>query len=246
MPQGQLPERPAFSTNEPGLESSSLPTSRLAVLALLLGTVSLLTALSLKLLPLAVISALFSIGVILLLSRKTTSVGGIRLAQIGLCFAVLGTSCVFVATQLRDKYLYSVAGEHAQIYLQKITNGRIYEAYELRRPAHERQLTGTNLEAHYRGLPDGEERSKSNEYLSSPEVRKVVNAGTDAKWHFVKGVRVQSLKGNRNWITVQMANSINENTVSIQLERIIRELKSDGNYATEWFVIGENVPNKQL
>jgi hypothetical protein len=145
MSSTELPDRPAFqNVEQPQVDLP--PISRLAVAALVAGLLSLLTALSTLLLPLAILACGLSLVVVWKLSRND-QMGGIRMGQVGLALSTLAIAWSLTAASGRERYFYSEAGEKAKTFLDVLASGEKYEALELLRFENERQLTGTNLPA---------------------------------------------------------------------------------------------------
>jgi hypothetical protein len=228
----QVPERPAFNSLEPGLDTDlAPPVSSLAVLAMVLGIFSLLAAVSVNIVPFAIVVAVLCVALIWRLSWDTSVSGG-RLAQIGLWCAVFGASWGLTTSRLTTAYYYSNAGEHAKFFLQTLSSGKQYDAFELTQPESERLVTGTDIEAHYKGLmaaslptrsemimpenateqdmPSSESMKNSlskeqlETFLGNPSTSEIMTHGVDAQWSFVRGEEVRRMDDSTNRIVVVM------------------------------------------
>ncbi len=219
MSVANMPERPAFHSLEPGFDDMrSAPVSRLAIIACVLGVVSLATAFSTSLLPLSMITAAFSAVVIWRLSTDQ-SASGMWLAQVGLTFAVLGAAWVIAATWTRNDYLYRAATPHAQTFLNLLSAGNSYQAYELTKSEGSRQISGTDLQAYYENLADYIAKDQVKTFLEAASTREIMSHGENAKWEFVRG---ESVNGNVQFrIKLVMANTAQpaKKKIAISLSR---------------------------
>lgn len=247
----QTPERPIFNSIEPGLETDlAPPVSGLAVLALVLGFFSLTAALSTNIMPFAVLVAIFCVVLIWKLSRDS-SISGVRLAQVGLCFAVVGSAWGVAATRTTQTYKYSNAQAHAKTFLEILASGDVYNAFELSQPEPDRQVTGTDVEAHYKALlesdlpgsstmmamppteemPSGETMKSSRakedleEFLTSSSNKEIMTHGKEAKWEFVRGAGIARISETVDRISVVMVDT-NKPTKKFQvdLNRVVGRL----------------------
>ncbi len=190
MSVADLPERPAFQSLDPGLgEIRSAPVSRLAILALMLGIVSLSAVFSTSLLPLAMIAAAFS-GVVVWRLSTDRSASGMWMAQLGLTLAILGAAWVITSTRTRNDYLYRAAAPHAQTFLNLLSAGNVYQAYELTKSEGTRQITGTDLQAYYENLTDYMAEDHVKQFLSAASTRDIMSHGDRSSWTVLRGESV--------------------------------------------------------
>jgi hypothetical protein len=232
----QVPERPAFNSLEPGLDTDlTPPVSSLAVLAMVLGIFSLVAAITVSVVPFAIVVAVLCAVLIWKLSWDT-GVGGIRLAQIGLWCSVFGATWGLTTTRLSEAYFYSQAAEHAKLFMQTLSAGKQYEAFELTQPETNRLVTGTDIVAHYEGLmasdlptrsammmpedmgqempsPETMKNSQAKEsletFLITPSTKEVMAHGKDADWNFVRGESVLRMDITTHRIDVVMVDKTN-------------------------------------
>jgi len=229
----QAPKRPVFNSFDPALDGDlSPPISRLAIGVFLLGFVSLIAVLTSSAIPLAILIAVIAAAVTWKLAGDE-SVGGLRLAQTGLVIAVLSSCWAFGASSLRDNYFYAQGGTHAKLFLETLSAGKTYEAFEMTVPESERQITGTDLEKYFNQIlatpsPDsstpspqttggGEPSAKAmkdentkqelSEFLKSPSTVEVISRGSDAKWQLVQGATIAWQSSNAMIITVVMVDT---------------------------------------
>jgi hypothetical protein len=239
-----LPERPAFNSLEPGLEEmQAAPVSRLAVVAISLGVLSLFSALSTSILPLAMVAAAFSAVVIWKLSRDP-SASGLRLAQAGLAFAILGAAWVISATMTRNAYLYNSALPHAQTFLKVISDGNPYQAFELTKPERARQLSGTDLKAFYENTDDYLAKDQIETFIKSASVKEIMSRGAGAKWELIQG---ESVEGHTTYrIKLLMADSTQPEKKKIQVI-MTRELlpAPPGSVPTAAWLVNETLLAKE-
>jgi len=246
----QIPERPVFNSIEPGLESDlTPPVSSLAVLAMLLGIFSLTAALTVSIVPFAIVVAVLCAVLTLRLSWDP-AVGGLRLAQIGLCFAVIGCTWGLTATRLTEAYYYSQASEHAKLFLQTLSAGKEFDAFELTQPEPDRQVTGTDIEAHYKEvmststptrsqmsmpkdilssetLKSSRSKEALEEFLSTSNTKEIISHGKDAKWDFVRGEEVVRMTSSVNRISIVMVDSANPSKkYQVSMNRVIGQYVS--------------------
>ena len=200
----EIPQRPAFHESEDAAALSDQPPfSRLAVVAFTTGLLSLFAAFSTVVLPLAMLSLGLGAVVVWKLSRDTAT-GGSWLAQVGLGLSALAVAWSITASVGTKRYLYEHAGQHAKIMLDMLSKGNIYEALELKQQEVNRQLTGTNLEEHYKVLPEDQQHSV-DAFLESPVTQAVIAAGPQADWQFESGVST-GREENRTYVNVDMVN----------------------------------------
>ncbi len=241
-----MPERPVFNSLEPGLDTDlTPPISPLAVVAMVLGIFSLTAAITVSVVPFAIIVALLCAFLTWKLSRDST-VGGVRLAQIGLCCAVLGSTWGLTATQLTRSFYFLHAGENAKTFLQLLSAGKQLEAFELTQPEANRQVTGTDVEAHYKGLiKEASEMSASakssaednmrgptvsdkvEDFLASLTTKEIMSHGKDAQWNFVRGVDIVRVNSTSNRVTVLMVDSAEPSKkFQVSMNRVIGQFVS--------------------
>lgn len=241
----QLPERPVFNSLEPGLDSDlTPPVSSLAVIAMLLGFLSLIAAISVSAAPFAILVAILCALLTWKLSRDTT-VSGLRLAQIGLCSAVVGCTWGLTSSRVTESFYYSQAGDFAKTYLQTLSAGRQFDAFELTQSEPNRQVTGTDIEAHYKSListsfptrgttvspeemPSSETMKSSQtkeeleEFLENPTTKEIMSHGKDADWKFVRGESVVRLGGKEHRVSVVMVDAANPSKkYQVSMNRVI-------------------------
>ncbi|MCC7336106.1 MAG: hypothetical protein IT422_13480 [Pirellulaceae bacterium] len=214
-----LPQRPAFRAWNESSELDRPPFSRLASVAFATGVLSLFSAFSVILLPLAMLSLGLGIAVVWKLTRDQYMAGR-WLAQIGLALSATAIVWSVSARTGIEHYLYQQAGQHAKVMLQTLSAGKIYEALELKQPEMARQLTGTNLEAFYEGLPEDARRG-IDDFLDNKVTKSVIAAGPSADWQFVKGAGVTRYE-NQTYISVDMVNraaQAGEQQVRVKMQR---------------------------
>lgn len=200
----ELSQRPVFHDSEDAVALSDRPPfSRLAVVAFVAGVFSLFAAFSTIVLPLAMLSLGLSLVVVWKLSRDS-AVGGRWLAQLGLGLSAMAIVWSISARVGMERYMYEQASQHAKAMLETLSAGKIYEALELKHPELSRQMSGTNLEAHYAALPE-QERYAVDEFLESPVTKAVIAAGLQADWQFEQGAGVTQQE-NKTFVNVDMAN----------------------------------------
>jgi hypothetical protein len=238
-----FPERPAFNSLEPGLDNEiAPPVSALAIICMVLGIFSLLAALSMSFVPFAVVVALLCAVMTWKLSWDS-SLSGLRLAQIGLCCAVIGCTWSFAATRTTEGYLYSQAAANAKLFLETLSAGNKYEAFELTQEEALRQVTGTDIEAHYQNListslpkraevstpedmpsPEtmklSQTKGELEAFLDNPGTKELLDHGADADWSFVRGAGVARKGGNTILISVVMVDKAKPNKLyEVELKR---------------------------
>jgi hypothetical protein len=220
-------ERPAFNSLEPSLDSDlAPPVSNLAIICMVLGILSLAAALSVSIAPFAVVVAVLCAVMTWRLSWDT-SLSGLRLAQIGLCCAVIGGTWSLTAKRVTEAYLYSQAAAHAKLFLETLSAGKTYEAFELTQEEALRQVTGTDIEVHYKNLvstqlPKRTEMSTPEDmpspetmklsqtkgeldaFLDNPSTKELLEHGADSNWSFVRGAGVTRKPGSTSLISVVM------------------------------------------
>ena len=241
----QMPERPAFNSLDPGFEAEVLPPiSRLAIASFLLGFVALLAGITIVVLPLAILIAIGCAAVIWMLSRDKT-VGGLRLAQIGLCLSVLGCCWSVQSNYVRDSYLYKEASTKAKLFLDDLSAGRKFAAFELTLPEAERQITGTDLNEHYnrllaadlpslsgppmpgaeppsqQAMKEAEAKDKLTTFLKSSGATEAMTHGSDAEWTLLNGSKIISQTNATMTIAVVMVDTKKpDKPIEVKFKRI--------------------------
>lgn len=211
------PDRPAFHSIDHALIEGPAPLSRLAIVSLLLGILSLLALLSNLFIPICVAAAILGAASMVRIVLDS-GIRGARLAQLGLGLGILSCTWSVTAESGRRHYLTGLAGTYAAEFLDLLSAGRKYEALELKRLEPERQITGTNLEEYYLNLP-AEEREIANEFLNDPVTYAVLNNG--AKWTLLQGLEIRQ-QGRVTFVTVDMKNELPDPdpaVVRVTLER---------------------------
>lgn len=236
-----LPDRPVMSSPELGYEAAGSPLGKMPIAACIAGIMSLLTPLSISLLPLSILAAALGAVVLWQQTREANSLGKI-LAQIGLGLGVATGAWSITATKAESQYLTGVAAKHAKIYLDKIALGSIHEALELRLPIRQRQIAGTNLKEYYEQLT-GEAADKVAEVAGAPSTRTIQAAGPSADWQMIRCVRTGSLQ-TQKVIVLEFADT-NTSSEHVEVE-LRREVFTDetGTIRAQWIVKDVNLPDK--
>ncbi len=258
MTVAQANQRASFQMAETEIDSNDLPPiSRLALVGMILGILSLIAVLSPPLLPLAVLAVCANaIAVVRLIIDK--SKGGIRLGQIGLGLSVLATSIVVTALISRDSYLYSHAETHAKTFLNLLSSGKMYEAFELTRPEYDRQIAGTDLAQYYQQVenmtpppPNGEQtgnmpsaqsmqdtqtRERLVEFKSAATTAAIMAAGKNANWTLVRGNGIAG-PSDAFRVNVVMTDASNPTkNVNLLLFRNLRKSKVNQEIFASWHI----------
>lgn len=236
----ELPDRPAMSSPELGNESEKLPLGKMPIAACLVGCLSLLTPLSLALLPLSILASALG-AVVLWKQTREANFTGKLLAQIGLGLGVATGAWSMTSTRAETEYLTKVASENATAYLEKISQGKVYEALELHLPVRQRQIAGTNLKEYYE-LLRGEAADKVAGIQYSPATKVIEAAGPSANWQMVRCVRIGSIQSQKA-LVLEFANTNSPNQpIEVELRR---ETHSDenGSAQAQWIVKEVKLPD---
>lgn len=235
----ELSQRPVFQDSEDVAALSDRPPfSRLAVVAFVIGLLSLCAAFSTVVLPLAMLSLGLGAVVVWKLSRDT-AIGGSWLAQLGLGLSALAVAWSVSARVGIERYMYEQASHHAKVMLNMLSAGKLYEALELKQPVAERQLASTNLEKYYNALPDEKQYILTN-FRDAQVTKDVIAAGPQADWQFLQGASLDRENDNL-YVSVDMINRAAEGKpqrVRVQLMRQVDEQanSAEGEYTAMWNV----------
>ncbi|MEM8735017.1 MAG: hypothetical protein AAGG44_12380 [Planctomycetota bacterium] len=169
-------------------------------------------------------------------SSRNPMLSGATPAVVGMAIALAAGFWSLSSQFQTNRYLYEVAGQHAETYLSLLSAGKAYEAMELRKPEVDRQITGTSLELLYAG-GESELKDEMRAFLDSPATKAVMESGSDADWFAAEGIRVVS-RGNLSQIMVKMANlsDARSRSVLVTLERNASGLVDDKTKAL-WHVV---------
>ncbi len=232
MTSSDLSPRPVFRDISDSQEIDRPPLSRLAIGAFVAGLFSLLAAFSIVLLPLTIVALGLGILAVWKLSRDK-SMAGCWLAQIGLALAAAAGVWSISSRNGVDQYMYNQAGQHAQVMLQTLSGGSIYEALELKKPENSRQLTGTNLELYYTGLRE-EEMLGVEEFRKNELTKSIIASGPNADWQFLRGKNVTQ-RQNQFHVYVEMINRAAKDkpeTVLVHMTRSTEMMSDPEKYHT--------------
>jgi cytochrome c biogenesis protein CcdA len=185
-------DRPAFRNLDVENEFDRPPFSKLAIVSLMIGLVSLVSPISFYLLPISLIAIGLGALVLWQLSRDK-GLGGSYLAQAGLGLGIISTVWCLTASIGTAAYLHKEAARNAKLYLELLSQGEVYQALELHVPKQNRQIAGTDLASHYRSKT-GEKADLALEILESETTKSVVATGKDTEWEY-----------HRDWIFVEIA-----------------------------------------
>ncbi len=247
----QMPERPVFNSLDPTLDEEMLPPiSRWAVTCFVLGFLSLIAGLTIVALPFAVLVAICCLVVTWRLSSDK-SVGGLRLAQFGLFLSVLSSCWSAGSNYMRESFFYSQGAAHAKLFLDQLSAGKTFAAFELTLPEVDRQITGTDLEAHYTeilaaNLPSPSSPPMSNGESPSPELMKngtikeklsaflstestleAISHGADANWQLLKGSEARTASNNLMNVSVVMVDKAKpEKKIVVTMKRQLGAMTS--------------------
>ena len=165
------------------------PVSPLAIVALALGALSLFATFGSAMMPAAIIAIAFGLLVFWKL-HSNPGQGGKNLALTGFGLGVFFLVWSVTATRLRNDYMYAAAGEFAKHFLTVMSSGNRYEAYELTRPEHERQIPGTSLEKYYKSSTSPEVKEGFDSFVSGAKTELIESRGKAATWQVVQGAGV--------------------------------------------------------
>lgn len=194
MSAAETSESSAFQNLEPVGSEDAPPISRLAVLALVIGIVSLLASLSVTLLPISLVA--IALGCVAAIQVwRSEYLGGLTLAQLAIGLGLLSTVWSVSAANGVNEYLYSNAADNAKIFLETLSAGKPYEAQELRRTEVDRQITGTDLEAFYSTRIEAELDDVMS-FINSNDTKAVIDQAKNASWEFVGGLGIASSRGD--------------------------------------------------
>jgi hypothetical protein len=205
-----------------------------------IGVLSLFTAISTVLLPLAMAAIAVGVVAVWRLSRDESAVGG-WMAQLGLALAVASVVWSLSATQSNNQYLHTQGGEFAEIFLDTLANGNRYDALELLRVESERQIPGTNLREFYR--QSGDLQDEANAFLDTVLAKEVIASGPNAKWEFVRGGDVTA-NGKTVYVTVEMINrAAPEQGLLVYLRRQVGLVtKQEDSASKAWWNVQQLLP----
>ncbi|MEZ6135269.1 MAG: hypothetical protein R3C53_10200 [Pirellulaceae bacterium] len=210
------------------------PLSKLAVSSFVVGLTSLLAPLSFALLPLSLL-AIAAGAIAVWRVTHNGSVRGKWLATIGLALGVISGAWCVAATATKTSHLFTKAGQYANIYLDHLSQGRLYDALELRLPVRERQIAGTDLEKYYQQLASNP-ADHTGEIVTAAATQAAIGAGKDAKWQFLRGVQIAP-SGSQTKVVVEMVNAKNAKQVfriSFRRELVPEE---SGEISAYWLVL---------
>jgi len=195
-------DRSAFQSDQRGSDQEAPPISRMAVASLVLGVLSLLSPLTIALVPICFVAAVLGAIAVFRIARDPVMAGALP-AQIGLGLGVLSAMWAITATSREKEFLDTSAGQHAETFLDILAAGKKYEALELMRIEPQRQTTGTDLEEYYEnGTTENQEELAG--FLGMQAIQ-VVLGTKDADWTYVRGVNTHRIRDIAN-ITVEMQN----------------------------------------
>ena len=226
--------QPAFQETEETQAAERLPTSKLAIVALALGIISLLAPLSSKLVMLSILAAGLG-GITAILLSYTPYLRGRGLAQAGMAMGIASGTWSMVATTQERQYLYEQAGQRAIEFVDLIAEHREYEALELMKSAGERQITGTDLKAYHDTLTM-EAGDKTKEFLNSKATQRILAEGQPGQWRYMRGVEIT---GDHNGyyikVEVNKAGDTNAEPLVIIMYRSARPRSADDSSRTAYW-----------
>lgn len=240
--------RPVFSSEieEPLLVK---PVSKLAVLAFVMGLVSLFTPLTVALLPISIIAAVVGLAASIITSSGAAS--GAWLANVGMFVGIVTSLWTGVSSRNQRLATEENAGNYANYFLELLADGEIYKATELQLPSGGRQLPGLDLKDYYesytgsvsdevlqsrKGTPDPRAVAKRRMIdLREGELAKYVRKYPNAKWNFVKLQKDNYLRGNLRRMEVWVSNSEKPaDKIAVVLER--QEYSDEDKRIADWYV----------
>lgn len=209
--------------------------SKLAVAVLPLALIGMLVVVTPVLRPYCWGVAIVAFVAYMRVSRSPM-LSGATPAVIGLGIALLGGFWSLTSQFQTNRYLYEVAGQHAETYLSLLSAGKAYEAMELRKPEMDRQITGTSLELLYAG-GESELKDEMRAFLEAPATKFVMESGSSAEWVAAEGIGVIN-RDNLDQILVKMTNSADSGSkpVLVTLERNATGIVDDNSKAL-WHVV---------
>lgn len=236
MPVESLPQRPIFASEENEyIVPVRPPISRLAILALVLGLISVLVVINIEMITLPVLAITFGLIAYWQVSRDE-SIRGSSLALVGLGLGLAFATCAVTAQKLRDRYLFQAASQCAKHYLETLSGGKVLEAFELTHPEMERQVAGSSLEEHYKNV-DGDTKAALESYRQSPKIVEINKRGPGGDWRLLRGESVVKTRNRDMTIVIRMIDATQSpvKEYSVSLERSLIQ-KSSAASSASWHV----------
>jgi hypothetical protein len=179
---------PRFTTVD-GVEVAEYPrVSRSAVIALLLGLISIAALASPLLWLLPVAGLAFSMVALRSLARADEPRLGRRAAMVGLILSLLFLGWAPTHYFLRQELLVRRAIAHSSQWLGLLGEGRLYEAHQLTIGKDERQPPGVDLDEYYENSQDVWEGFQV--FISQPPLEQVIELGDRGQVRYIGRVEV--------------------------------------------------------
>lgn len=201
-----LTERPIFANEENEyLTPNRPPISRLAIGSFVLGIISSLVLFNIDMIALPILAIALASGSYWQVARSD-ALRGKTLTLLGLGMGVTFGLWSVTSTRLRDQYLYQVASQMAEHFVETLSQNHLLEAFELMQTETERQVAGTSLEEHYR-LADEVTQERLKSFKDELAVRRVIKVGPNAKWQYKEGVRVTEMHDRAIQVVVRLVDA---------------------------------------
>ena len=196
------------------------PVSPLAIVALALGSLSLFSTFGPAMLPAPIIAIAFGFLIYWKLNANP-GMGGKNLALTGFALGILFLVWSVTATRLRNEYMYAAGGQFAKHFLTMMSAGKRYEAFELTRPEHERQIPGTSLEKYYSSNTSPEVKESLDAFIKGTKTSLIESRGKSAAWEMVRGAGVSLGSTGNVQVIIAMEDKSQQPhaLVRVQLER---------------------------
>ncbi len=181
--------------------------SRLALLSLLLGLLSIVTLLHPLLLIVPVATVIIAVLALRNIAASQDELMGRKLAIVGLMFGLFFAGFAPSRRIIDRQLAYADAQQFGEHWLQMIGEGRLYEAFELHLPPQERQPPGSDLQRYYGELPSvpimppmtpEEEMSgkyqppnRIRRFYATPVVVPIVLHAADGQFKFERNLRLE-------------------------------------------------------
>lgn len=177
---------------DPRIDENYRRISPMCFVAFAAGMVGLIALINVDMAALAVIAAMFCVGVIVKVSTSREKVVGLRWAYLGLLLPFVALAAGFSYKQSYYQFINQKSIEFVDEWLALVQQGEIHRPYELTLRYPDRQPSNVDLQAYYDNLTGDYSAAKNNRHFISylsvePEVS-LRREGKNCKIEFEKQV----------------------------------------------------------
>ncbi|MEC8556501.1 MAG: hypothetical protein VXZ82_15945 [Planctomycetota bacterium] len=219
----------AFSEDS---ESEFVSISKLAVIALILAILSGLSIISPGVVFVSVVAVVLALIAGIRIQRDS-QLGGGHAAMLALVISCFTGAWSITAARQTNQKLYGLGAVHAKTYLEAIASGETFQAMEMRKEEHAREVIGAQLGLKYGG--ESKVKAELDQFLGKPGTKLIQESGRDSQWELSKGLSTQQADETHRIVLLMQNQKNTSQQIVVTLFR--RFVDSDEGGVALWHIV---------